>query len=201
MVAYDTSYTTYFMQPDVHRYINSLWIAIGILWLVSSLWTKPSTRVQASGSRLLQILLAVPGFFLVFGSFHPAILNLRLLPESPGIAYAGLVLTALGIAFAAWARLVLGRNWSGIVTTKQDHALVRRGPYAIVRHPIYSGGLLALFGTALSRDSLAGMAGLAVVFIAWWTKLRIEERFMFEHFGSEYTKYRQEVKALIPFVL
>jgi protein-S-isoprenylcysteine O-methyltransferase Ste14 len=125
----------------------------------------------------------------------------RLLPAWPAIAWTGLALTVIGCAFAIWARLSLGRNWSGTVTVKEGHQLMRRGPYAVVRHPIYSGGLLALLGTALVVGELRGLLGVALAFLGWGTKLRLEEAFMSEQFGAEYTRYRREVKALIPFVL
>jgi len=189
------------MQPDLHRYNGALWIGVGLLWLATSLWSKRSIRVQSAGSRVLQMLLATPGFLLVFGYFRFTGLGRQLIPDSAIIAWTGVGLTAAGIAFAVWARLTLGRNWSGTVTAKQDHVLIRRGPYAIVRHPIYSGGLLALFGTALSLGEVRGFLGLGLVFAAWWSKLKIEEQFMLEQFGSEYVRYQREVKGLIPFVL
>lgn len=202
MVVYDMSYTTYLLQPDLHHYVDALWIAVGIFWLATSVWTKRSTRVQGVSSRAIHILLVATGFLLFFANWRDdGLFTRQFLPDSATLAYTGLALTAAGIAFAIWARLTLGRNWSGIVTTKQDHSLVRRGPYAVVRHPIYSGGLLALFGTALSIGELRGFIGLILVFIGWWTKSRLEEQFMLEQFGAEYASYQHEVKALIPFVL
>ena len=97
--------------------------------------------------------------------------------------------------------MILGANWSALVTIKQDHQIIRRGPYALVRHPIYSGGLLALFGTAIAFGELRGLAGFALVFIAWWLKSRLEESFLESQFGASYTQYKREVKGLIPFVL
>jgi protein-S-isoprenylcysteine O-methyltransferase Ste14 len=87
------------------------------------------------------------------------------------------------------------------VTIKQNHQLIRQGPYAIVRHPIYSGFLLGMLGTALALGEWRGLAGLALAFIGWGTKSRMEENFMAGQFGSAYIEYQREVKALIPFVL
>jgi len=123
------------------------------------------------------------------------------MPESVWAALAGLALTVIGVAVAIWARLILGTNWSAVVTIKQDHEIIRRGPYSIVRHPIYSGGLLALLGTAIAFGELRGLIGLALIFIAWWMKSRLEESFMEEQFGAAYARYRRDVKGLIPFVL
>jgi protein-S-isoprenylcysteine O-methyltransferase Ste14 len=129
------------------------------------------------------------------------VLGARLLPASDGTAWAGLCLTAAGCAFAVWARACLGANWSATVTRKQNHELVRGGPYAVVRHPIYAGLLLAVLGTALALGEVRGLAALALAFVGWFTKARTEERFLAEEFGDAYARYRREVKRLIPFVL
>jgi protein-S-isoprenylcysteine O-methyltransferase Ste14 len=96
---------------------------------------------------------------------------------------------------------MLGSNWSGTVTVKQNHELVQSGPYAIVRHPIYSGFLLGALGTALSVGEARGLIALALAFVGWVAKTRVEEQFMVEQFNGDYVRYRREVKRLIPFVL
>ena len=107
---------------------------------------------------------------------------------------------AAGIAFAVWARHYLGRNWSGTVTVKQDHELIRSGPYRLVRHPIYTGLLLAILGTAVAFGEWRGLLAFALLTGSLLLKLRVEERFMGESFPNEYARYRAEVPALIPFV-
>jgi len=189
------------MQPDLHPYANAAWIAVGIVWVAGALTTKRTARSETGASRLFHFLLATVGFTLAFRNVRYGSLGWQFVPDSAFIAYSGLVLTVAGGAFAVWARIFLGRNWSGAVTIKHNHTIIRRGPYAIVRHPIYSGGLLALLGNALVVGEVRGLAALALVFIAWWTKLSVEERFLSEQFGAEYTQYQREVKALIPFVL
>ena len=189
------------MQPDLHRYADGAWIAIGVLWAAGAVMTKRTERMQTPGSHLLHILLAIIAFSLIFRPTGFARMDRQILPDSAAIAYTGLTLTFAGIAFAAWARIILGGNWSAVVTIKQGHNIVRRGPYAIVRHPIYSGGLLGLLGTALLTGELRSLLALPLIFAAWWTKLRMEEQFMTEKFGNDYEQYRREVKALIPFVL
>jgi protein-S-isoprenylcysteine O-methyltransferase Ste14 len=84
---------------------------------------------------------------------------------------------------------------------KRDHQLVLRGPYVLVRHPIYSGLLLGMLGTAITAGEVRGLVGFAILFYAWLAKSRVEEAFMTEQFGMQYTQYRQRVKAIIPFVL
>jgi len=113
----------------------------------------------------------------------------------------GVALTAMGIAFSIAARAWLDGNWSGTVTLKQGHELIRNGPYALVRHPIYTGMLLALFGTALVIDRWRALIGFAILVAGLLYKMRVEERFMAEQFGDVYARYRAEVPALIPFLV
>ena len=102
---------------------------------------------------------------------------------------------------AFWARFILGKNWSATVTIKQDHQLIVRGPYQIVRHPIYTGLLAGLFGTALIYGLMRCFVGVVVVGLGLWLKAQTEEQFMLQRFGAQYALYRQQVRALIPFVL
>lgn len=195
------------MQVDIYRYIEWIWIAVGVVWLIGALMSKRTVRREAVSSSLRHIAIMAAAFVLLFpglpfsARLRVGPLAWRFVPESPVIAWTGLALTVAGCAFAVWARLLLGGNWSSSVTVKQDHRLIRRGPYTIVRHPIYSGFLLGMLGSALARGELRGIAGLALAFIGWRMKSRLEEAFMAAQFGAEYTEYQREVKALIPFVL
>ena len=182
--------------------IDGLWIAFVAIWAISAARTKQTARKQSGASQLLHRGLAVAGAFLLFTSqARMGWLGLSLLPRSEPLADAGVLLTFAGIAFAVWARFVIGQNWSGNVTIKQGHELIRGGPYAFVRHPIYSGLLLALLGTALYLDELRGLIAIAVIAVSFILKSRVEETFMLEQFGEQYRQYQGAVKALIPFVL
>jgi len=97
--------------------------------------------------------------------------------------------------------MTLGRNWSGLVTIKQDHELIQRGPYQLVRHPIYTGMLVGMLGTAFIYGIARCFVGVLAVGLAFWLTMQIEERFMLQQFGAQYADYRQHVRALIPFVL
>ena len=125
----------------------------------------------------------------------------RFLPQSDGTYRTGALLLALGLAFSVWARVYLGRNWSATVTVKEDHELIRSGPYSLVRHPIYTGLLLGFIGTAIVRGEWRGVLAVLIVFVALWRKLRLEERWMSETFGEEYRRYREHSAALIPYLL
>ena len=105
-----------------------------------------------------------------------------------------------GLAFSIWARRVLGRNWSAIVTLKEGHELVTRGPYALVRHPIYTGLLLGFLGSAIARGRWSGLLATALFFLSALRKYRLEERWMWERFGDDYDAYRSRVKAIVPYL-
>ena len=190
------------MQPDLHVFVGAAWIVVGIVWLAGAARTKRTAQAQSLGSRLLHTLLAAAAFALVFNpSLSVGPLAWRFVPNSAVIAYTGLALTVAGTVFAIWARVFLGRNWSSFVTIKEEHQMIQSGPYALVRHPIYSGFLLGLLGTALASGEVRALVALPIAFLAWWTKSRLEEKFMEQRFGDEYAAYRRRVKALIPFVL
>ena len=181
--------------------IGALWIAWVVYWFVAARDAKPDRRQESGLSRASHIVPLGLAAWLLWAPTMPGFLGARFLPDTAATYCAGVVVLALGLGFSIWARRVLGRNWSGIVTVKQDHELVRSGPYRWVRHPIYTGLLIAFAGTAISRGEWRGVLAVAVVFAALWRKLRLEERWMLETFGAAYLRYRGDVKALIPFVL
>ena len=119
-------------------------------------------------------------------------------PWAPWSFWAATLIIAIGLLFAVWARIHLGRNWSGSVTIKQEHELITSGPYAIVRHPIYTGLLLALIGTAMARAEWRGLLAVLIATAALWRKFRVEERWMTEQFGQQYKAYGARVPALVP---
>jgi protein-S-isoprenylcysteine O-methyltransferase Ste14 len=182
--------------------ILTVWIIVGLVWLAASVSLKSVAREEPLGSRLFHILAIALAFFLLFDlHLNAGVLNRRFVPDTPAVWWTGFALTVAGAALAIWARLLLGANWSATVTVKQNHELKRTGPYAIVRHPIYSGFLLAMLGTAIAFGEIRGLIAFALAFIAWRMKSLIEERFMLDQFGEQYARYKREVKALIPFVL
>jgi len=192
------------MIPFIEHWVGTLWLAFSLLWVAAAFTSKRSVQVQSSGSRLLQAGLVVIGVMLIFNFnyvFVSGWLTARLVPESAPVVLSGAVLTVLGMLFSVWARLTLGRNWSGTVTIKQDHELIQRGPYRIVRHPIYTGILLAMLGTAFIFGITRCFVGVPIIGLAFWLKMQIEEQFMVQQFGAQYIDYRQHVRALVPFVL
>jgi protein-S-isoprenylcysteine O-methyltransferase Ste14 len=104
----------------------------------------------------------------------------------------------LGLAIAIWARRCLGRNWSGEITIKQDHELIRSGPYRLLRHPIYTGLLTMYLGAAIVTGEWFALLGLGLAVFAYWRKVRLEEANLELAFGQDYTSYRRDTWALIP---
>ena len=190
------------MSVTYANMVGALWIAWAGYWFVAARSVKQDQRRESVASRALHI---VPLFIAAYLLWQPKLpggfLGGRFLPLSAVTFYVGLAVTALGLGFSIWARRVLGRNWSGIVTVKQDHELVRGGPYRYVRHPIYTGLLAAFAGTAIARGEWRGVLAVLIVFVSFWIKLKHEERWMIETFGDAYLRYREEVRAIIPFVL
>jgi protein-S-isoprenylcysteine O-methyltransferase Ste14 len=126
------------------------------------------------------------------------ILNQALFSFTLPVLVVGDVLLVAGILIALWARRTLGRNWSANVMQKTGHELIEQGPFAYVRHPIYTGFLLAMIGTTLLIDEWRAVLATVIAFLAFWRKYRLEERFMLELFGEKYLAYQARVPALVP---
>ena len=182
------------------RLILLLWFAWALYWIASAVGTKATRRRESLGSRLAHIVpLAIGGLLLAWRDTPWSWLGARLWPRSLAVYWIGVALLALGLAFAVWARVHLGGNWSGTVTVKEGHELVRTGPYAYVRHPIYTGLLTAVLGTAVASGTVRALIGVVIIAASLLRKLRTEEAFMRETFPAEYERYSAEVAALIPF--
>jgi protein-S-isoprenylcysteine O-methyltransferase Ste14 len=177
------------------------WIALIVVWVVGALRTKRTIQSQSSASQLLYTAILIAGVYLIFANQSGIPwLDHQLYPVTVPIALVGLFAVLMGVAFSVWARLMLGGNWSNRVTVKENHTLVRTGPYRIVRHPIYSGILLGMLGSALQRGGIRCFVGVLICGFSFWLKTRAEERFMVQSFGEQYLQYRHRVKALAPFI-
>jgi protein-S-isoprenylcysteine O-methyltransferase len=188
-------------MPAAGQIISSVWVIVGAIWLISGIVSKASIRRQSAKSRLLQAVPVILGYILLWDrDYSMGLLGLRFIRHSPAVDGIAVALAIGGAAFALWARFYLGGNWSAAITVKQDHQLVCNGPYAVVRHPIYTGFLCAILGTALYVGQVRGLVAVALAFIGWKLKSIQEESFMREQFGSEYDAYSARVKGLIPFI-
>jgi len=176
-----------------------LWDLWLVSWLLAAGWSAKTVVRQSPRGRLAHITLLLAGTFLLFRRpTRVGWLKGPLLAMPLWVAWVAVALVLAGLAFAWWARLHLGRNWSGNVTLKAEHALVRSGPYRLTRNPIYTGLLLSVLATAIIRNDLAAVIGFALVLTALQIKIRQEERLLAGHFGPAYASYRAEVPSLVP---
>ena len=179
----------------------TIWVAWLAVWLITARLTAATVEEQSGPSRLLHLAFIWVGAILLF--FHPRSAGALLQPlftASATLSWLGVALVAAGLGFASWARFHLGQMWSGTVTLKQDHRIIRTGPYRLVRHPIYTGLVLALAGTALTDLTSAAMIGLVLISGGLIIKFRQEENLLARHFGAAYDNYRRAVKALVPYI-
>jgi len=188
------------MKPLTLWQIEMLpWCAFAAYWAISALRVKRTKSAEKAPDRLATLALMMLAFMLLFSerwSIGP--LRLRFIPRDERIAWAGIVLTSIGVGIAIWARYCLGQFWSARVTLKEGHQLIRSGPYAFVRHPIYTGMLLAVAGTALVVGEWRAVLAVVLVLAAHWRKALREEKMLTTEFGEEYARYRRSTGFLFP---
>ncbi len=176
-----------------------LWMVFFVAWMLAAFRTKRAAQRADWRRRLAYGIPVVVGFALMFDDRRNlGWLDDRILPKTQELAVAAIALTLTGMGFAVWARVHLGRNWSSAPMIKEQHQLIRSGPYRLVRHPIYTGLLIALAGTFLANGRVRGALSVVVVGLAFDIKRRIEEEFMVQTFGEQYEDYRRTTGALFP---
>ena len=194
------------MDLPYGQVIAACWAIFMIVWLIAAFFTKRTVERSASFTRIIWIaavfaLLALAGR----GGGH----LWQRLPQgldftwvyTANVGLTADAITIVGLLITLWARYTLGSNWSGNVTFKENHELITSGPYALARHPIYTGILMMLLGTVIISGHAFGFALLAVGTLMLWLKSLDEERMMIKHFPDAYPPYKKRVRALIPFVL
>lgn len=180
-------------------WINVLWVLFGLYWLVSAFKLKKTKRRESWSQRFRYVLpLAVAFYLLSRPEAHYGWLGVRFVPASDTVGWIGVVLTAAGVAIAIWARWHLGANWSGVVTLKEGHELIRTGPYRTIRHPIYTGILLALLGTAVALGEVRGLLAVTIAWLSFYTKARREESFLTQEFGDRFGEHRRHTGMFLP---
>jgi protein-S-isoprenylcysteine O-methyltransferase Ste14 len=177
------------------------WCIFWVVWLATAARTKRTLETQSWESMLAHRIPVGLAWWLLFVPEWSRPINWQIIPHTVFLQITGAAICVYGLVFTLWARYTLAGNWSGDVTFKEDHELIRRGPYRIVRHPIYTGLLVMWFGTAIYLGQLRGVISLLLVTLGFWIKLRQEERLLLRHFPDAYPAYRHEVKALIPFII
>ena len=190
------------MTHVVRALIPAFWILWLGYWVIAARSVRETRRRESLTSRVTHYgPMILGGAILGFPNILGQELEGRFHQPTEAWLWFATTMVAIGLAFSAVARAWLGTNWSSDVTVKQDHELIRSGPYALVRHPIYTSVLLALAGSVLAVGKWRALVGLALVVAGLLRKLVVEERFMTEQFGKAYAQYRAEVPALIPFVV
>jgi protein-S-isoprenylcysteine O-methyltransferase Ste14 len=175
------------------------WYALLIYWAFSALRLKRIKVSEDTGGRLWHVGIMVLVFLLLYSErLDLGPLGRRFVPESALVWASGIFLTFVGAGLGIWARYSLGQYWSGRVTLKVDHQLIRFGPYAYVRHPIYSGLLLAMAGTALVVGEWRALVAVLVAVVELSRKAAKEEALLATEFGDLYQEYRGRVGFLTP---
>src|SRR5580704_15913865 len=184
------------MRPGIA--IIALWVLWATSWLLAAGWSAETQKQEPLHAQLLYRSLLVLGALVLGIPAHGYSGALRLWQVTRPVAWLCVGLIALGIAFAWWARVGMGRLWSGRITRKAGHVVLDSGAFAIVRHPIYFGILIAVYGTALAKGTIWGVAGALLVTTGIIMKARLEERWLTKELGESYTAYRRRVPMLFP---
>jgi protein-S-isoprenylcysteine O-methyltransferase Ste14 len=191
------------VMPFIYDYLfPAMWVGYLAYWWGISTNVKETERQESLSSRLVRLVSMICAVALLWlPAVRPRLLDERFLPLGAWCFWTGAAVTAGGMLFSVWARRYLGKNWSQAVTLKQGHELIQGGPYALVRHPIYTGLLLAFFGCAVARGEWRGLLAVSLVFGALWHKLKLEEKWMRAQFGQSYQVYAGRVRALVPYII
>ncbi|MEO7570494.1 MAG: isoprenylcysteine carboxylmethyltransferase family protein [Croceibacterium sp.] len=175
-----------------------LWAAWLVSWQAAALWrSKPTVQAPRRDYRLLFVAIAL-GFFFMFNGI-PRLMWPTLWPVTPVLGWSMEAVIVIGIAFAWWARVHLGKLWSGGIERMAEHRVVDTGPYALVRHPIYTGMILAAIGIAVIRATPWALLGAGLMALGFALKAKVEERFLEGEIGG-YDAYRARVPMIVPFL-
>jgi protein-S-isoprenylcysteine O-methyltransferase Ste14 len=176
---------------------NLLWTLLMLVWLVLWFGMKRAKKQETRWERLQHVVPVLLAFWLLFGK-QSKVLDTRLLPGTPVSLWVGVLVTALGVGISIWARVSLGANWSGTVTLKKDHELIRKGLYRWIRHPIYTGLLAGFVGTELIEGHAPGLLGFALLWLSFYIKARREENFLRQEFGEGFEEHARQTGMFLP---
>jgi protein-S-isoprenylcysteine O-methyltransferase Ste14 len=179
---------------------NYIWWAWLVSWFAAALWSDRTVRRPSLRRQAAYRVTTIFGALLLFGWLGIRRYDIRFWRLDGALGWLFVALAAAGVLFMWWARLHLGRLWSGSVTRKTDHHIIDTGPYAFVRHPIYTGLLCALAATVCVRATAETLAGAAILALGIYIKARTEESFLRDQLGAEtYDVYARRVPMLVPF--
>lgn len=178
---------------------RDLWFLFAAYWLVSALKRKKTKQRESILHRLTYILPIVVVFYVLYNPRFPfGWLATYFVPHTLEVQWAGVAVMVFGLGFACWARVHLGTNWSGVVTLKEGHELIRTGPYRNIRHPIYTGILVGFLGFAIVGGQVRGLIGMAAVWLSFFIKARREEKFLAQEFGPKFDEHTRHTGMFLP---
>lgn len=188
------------MQIALESVITGSWILFLLVWLITGFGAKRIARTEGRAGVAGRILIGVIGCLLLSLGQNPrmGILAVRFLPLRLWIAWLGAAMTFAGVLFAIWARVHLGRYWSSSVALKNQHKLIRTGPYARIRHPIYTGVIFAIAGTAVTVGTFSALLAVAVFVVGFWVKARKEESLLAGEFGPAFNDHLRATGFFLP---
>jgi protein-S-isoprenylcysteine O-methyltransferase Ste14 len=183
------------------------WIIFVLYWFISARSVKPVQETSGwLGGNWYPILYLIGFLFMIDFRFLRRLgiptnqLAILLLPRTRALNILIVILLVAGLMIAIVARRTLARNWSGAVALKEGHELITAGPYQYVRHPIYTGMLLMILGTALSLATIGACIGFFIILVGILLKLKQEEALLTKHFAQDYLAYKKHTRTLIPFI-
>jgi protein-S-isoprenylcysteine O-methyltransferase Ste14 len=187
-------------NKEVFRFLVEFpWIVFVVYWIIGAMKTRATRDKEPFTSRSAVLLIEMLGYLLVFSaSTAIGILGARFIPRTMASAVLGVVFTWSGIGLAVWARYHLAEYWSARITIKEDHQLIRTGPYSHLRHPIYSGLILATIGSALVIDKWRCVLGVCLVTVGYCFKASGEETMLARQFGEAFREHQKHAGFLIP---
>jgi len=187
------------IQPN--QTFQFIWIAWLASWIGASFWSGRTAKRATTTEIWIYRTIICAGSLLIAPWTAQALGERRIWQIGDYGAYALVGVMLVGLALTWWARIQLGRLWSSAITRKEEHRLVETGPYALVRHPIYTGIITALLATAALEATPLALLGAVLIAIGLWVKARAEERFLLTELGPDaYESYRRRVPMLVPFV-
>jgi protein-S-isoprenylcysteine O-methyltransferase Ste14 len=179
--------------------VNDLWILFAAYWLISAFRRKKTKQRESILHRLAYISPLLFAIFLLDNSRVAfGWLATYFVPHTTEVQWAGVAVMALGLAFAIWARVHLGTNWSGVVTLKEGHELIRTGPYRNIRHPIYTGILIGFLGNAIVNGQVRALVAVAIIWASFFIKARREEKFLAQEFGPKFDEHTRHTGMFAP---
>lgn len=184
--------------------LHITWFIVMTYWVISGIRVKKIKSQESLFKRFIQYWFPLIVASLLLGPgewFGNSLIRENFVSHSDLVGFMGLIICIVGAFVACWSRYLLGKNWSLSIQEKENHELIQKGMYKILRHPIYTGLLMLFIGNAIIVGDYRGIIAVVIVFISFWFKLIKEEKLLTKTFGNQYIEYKNGTKAIIPFVL